>query len=72
MRALRVAYDGSERRHWRPAVECVVTLSIIAAERNQTGASRTEDALTAVITHRHGDHNLARRGRLAEDRPLRL
>lgn len=40
---------------WR-LVECVLSLSIIVAERNQTGASRTEDALTSVITHRHGDH----------------
>lgn len=34
----------------------MLSLSIIVAGRNQTGASRTEDALTAVITHRHGDH----------------
>ena len=37
-------------------VECMLSLSIIVAEHNQTGASRTEDALTAVIIHRHGDH----------------
>ncbi len=36
--------------------ECMLSLSIIVAERNQTGASRMEDALTAVITHRHGDY----------------
>lgn len=40
---------------WR-LVERMLSLSIIIAERNQTGASRMEDALTAVITHRHGDH----------------
>lgn len=34
----------------------MLSLSIIVAGRNQTGASRMEDALTAVITHRHGDH----------------
>lgn len=34
----------------------MLSLSIIVAELNQTGASGTEDALTAVITHRHGDH----------------
>lgn len=49
--------NGAQRRRcdWR-SVECMVSLSIIVAERNQTGASRMEDALTAVITHRHGDH----------------
>lgn len=34
----------------------MLSLSIIVAGRNQTRASRMEDALTAVITHRHGDH----------------
>lgn len=43
------------RRDWR-LVECMLSLSIIVAEHNQTGASRMEDALTAVIIHRHGDH----------------
>lgn len=33
-----------------------------AVIRNQTGASRMEDALTAVITHRHGDHFWPGRG----------
>lgn len=34
----------------------MLSLSIIFAALNQTSASRTVDALTAVITHRHGDH----------------
>lgn len=37
-------------------MESVLSLSIIVAERNQAGASRMENALTAVITHRHSDH----------------
>lgn len=49
--------NGAERGRcdWR-LVECMLSLSIIVAKRNQTDASRMEDALTAVITHRHGDH----------------
>lgn len=53
---------------WR-LVECMLSLSIIIAERNQTGASRMEDALTAVITHRHGDHFLECHGWPAEAPP---
>lgn len=45
-----------QRGHdWR-FVECMLSLSIIVAERNQNGASRMREELTAVITHRHGDH----------------
>ncbi len=62
--------NGAERGRcdWR-LVECMLSLSIIVAKRNQTDASRMEDALTAVITHRHGDHFLACRGWLAEAPP---
>lgn len=49
--------NGAKRgRCDRGLVECMLSLSIIVAGRNQTGASRIEVALTAVITHRHGDH----------------
>lgn len=34
----------------------MLSLSVIVAERNQTGDSGMEVASTAVITHRHGDH----------------
>lgn len=34
----------------------MLSLSVIVAERIQTGDGGVEVASTAVITHRHGDH----------------
>lgn len=49
--------NGEKRgRRDRRLVECMLSSSIIVAAPNQTGASRIEVALTAVITHHHGDH----------------
>lgn len=48
--------SDKESRQGGSGMEGMLSLSIIVAESNQIGASRIENAATAVITHHHSDH----------------